>query len=138
MTPVSSSPQRYRMPCCAHASLQCCPSSSTSRGFGRAVFTVAPTAFITSVRSNAGEKRQFARVAMRLGRSTHVLSAGSDGCVCACAACMCVSACVAANVVSADEYAINVTDSVYTNAIASLSLQVRSALSLRSNRSTHE
>ena len=37
-------------PCCAHASLQCCPSSSTSRGFGRAGFTVAPTGFITSVR----------------------------------------------------------------------------------------
>lgn len=92
----------------------------------------------TPVRSNAGEKRQFARVAMRLGRSTHALSAGSGGCVCACAACVCVSACVAANVVSADEYAINVTDSVYTNAIASLSLQVRSALSPRSNRSTNE
>ena len=58
--------------------------------------------------------------------------------MCACRMHVCVSACVAANVVSADEYAINVTDSVYTNAIASLSLQVRSALSPRSIRSTHE
>jgi trehalose/maltose hydrolase-like predicted phosphorylase len=33
--------------------------------------------------------------------------------------------CVAANVVSADEYAINVTDSAYTNAICALSLQAR-------------